>query len=82
MKKNYKLKNGEQLYKLPYIGNKNLYAAVMTACSMVKESGWFNKACRYAAEKYGVREADVRDYVLIASRRGRVISEDTKQRRK
>lgn len=72
--KKYKLANGDKIYKLPYINDKRLYAAVMTACSMVKESGWLNKACKYAADKYDVREADVRDYVLIASRRGRIIS--------
>lgn len=72
--KKYELANGDKIYKLPYIKDKRLYAAVMTACSMVKESGWFNKACKYAADKYDVREADVRDYVLIASRRGRIIS--------
>lgn len=72
--KKYKLTNGEEIYKLPYIKDKRLYAAVMTACSMVKTSGWFNKACKYAADKYEVRESDVRDYVLIASRRGRIIS--------
>ena len=72
--KKYRLANGDEIYKLPYIKDKRLYAAVMTACSMVKESGWLNKACKYAADKYDVREADVRDYVLIASRRGRIIA--------
>lgn len=80
MKRQYKLSNGDKLYKLPYIDNPKLYAAVMTACSMVKESGWFNKACKYAANKYGVREADVRDYVLITSRRGRVIAGNRKSK--
>lgn len=79
--KKYRLANGDEIYKLPYIKDKRLYAAVMTACSMVKESGWLNKACKYAADKYDVREADVRDYVLIASRRGRIISGNSGRKR-
>ena len=79
--KKYELANGDKIYKLPYIKDKRLYAAVMTACSMVKESGWLNKACKYAADKYDVREADVRDYVLIASRRGRIISGNSGRKR-
>ena len=79
--KKYRLANGDEIYKLPYIKDKRLYAAVMTACSMVKESGWLNKACKYAADKYDVRESDVRDYVLIASRRGRIISGNSGQKK-
>ena len=79
--KKYRLANGDEIYKLPYIKDKRLYAAVMTACSMVKESGWLNKACKYAADKYDVRESDVRDYVLIASRRGRIISGNSGRKR-
>lgn len=45
--------------KYPYIPNKKLYAAVMCACSYIRETGYFNKACEYAADKYGVDAEDV-----------------------
>ena len=41
-------------YKYPYIANKRMYAAVMGACSWIRESGYFNKAVSYYAEQYGV----------------------------
>lgn len=56
--------------KLPYIRNKRLYAAVMGACSYIRETGWFNKATQYYANKYGVGVDDVRKYVRIAQGNG------------
>lgn len=43
-------------YKYPYIADKKLYAAVMGACKWIRESGYFNKAVAYYADKYGVDE--------------------------
>lgn len=56
--------------KLPYIPDKRLYAAVMGACSYVRETGWFNKATQYYADKYDVNVDDVRKYVRIAQGNG------------
>lgn len=41
--------------KYPYIP-KEYYAAVMFACKMIRENGYFNKAIRTAANYYGVDE--------------------------
>lgn len=46
-------------YKYPYIADKKLYAAVMFACKMIREDGFFNKAVERAADYYGVNEKDV-----------------------
>ncbi len=56
--------------KLPYIPNKRLYAAVMGACSYIRETGYFNKATSYYADKYNVDVDDVRKYVRIAQSNG------------
>lgn len=56
--------------KLPYIPDKDLYAAVMGACSWIRESGYFNKATSYYADKYDVDVEEVRRYVRIAQGRG------------
>ena len=41
-------------YKYPYIPNKRMYAAVMGACKWIRQSGYFNKAVSYYADKYNV----------------------------
>lgn len=41
-------------YKYPYIADKRMYAAVMSACKYIRETGCFNMAVRYNAEKFGV----------------------------
>lgn len=41
-------------YKYPYISDKKMYAAVMGACSYIRDKGYFNKAVSYYANKYGV----------------------------
>lgn len=56
--------------KLPYIPDKRLYAAVMGACSYVRDTGWFNKAVSYYADKYNVAEDEVAKYVRIAQENG------------
>lgn len=67
--------------KLPYIPNKKLYAAVMGACSWIRESGYFNKATRYYADKYGVDVDDVRKYVRIAQGNGQKQANKYKKRK-
>ena len=64
--------------KLPYIPDKRLYAAVMGACSYIRETGWFNKATSYYADKYGVNVEDVRKYVRIAQGNGQKQGEKRK----
>lgn len=56
--------------KLPYISDKKLYAAVMGACSWIRETGYFNKATQYYADEYGVDVEEVRKYVRIAQGNG------------
>lgn len=60
--------------KLPYIPNKNLYAAVMGACSYIRETGYFNKAITYYADKYNVDANEVKKYVRIAQGNGQRIA--------
>ena len=45
--------------KYPYIPDKTLYAAVMYACKMIRETGWFNKAVEEASDYYDVPEEDI-----------------------
>ena len=40
--------------KYPYIADKNMYAAVMGACSWIREKGYFNKAVAYYSDRYRV----------------------------
>lgn len=56
--------------KLPYIPDKKMYAAVMGACSYVRDTGYFNKATKYYADKYDVDVDEVRKYVRIAQGNG------------
>ena len=46
-------------YKYPFIADKELYKAVMFACKMIREEGFFNKAVARAADYYNVDEEDV-----------------------
>lgn len=41
-------------YKYPYIADKKMYAAVMNACKYIRETGYFNKAVSYNAQRFGV----------------------------
>ena len=47
-----------------------MYAAVMGACSWIRESGYFNKATKYYADKYGVDVDELRKYVRTAQGNG------------
>ena len=50
-------------YKYPYIPNKRMYAAVMGACSYIRDKGYFNKAVRYYADKYNVDEDELAQHI-------------------
>lgn len=39
------------------------YAATMTACKMIRQSGWRNKAIKYAANKFNVDEETLEKHV-------------------
>lgn len=67
---------------LPYIPNKKLYAAVMGACSYVRDTGYFNKAVSYYADKYGVSESDLAKYVRMAQSDGQKKANKTKPARR
>lgn len=59
----------ESGYKYSWIP-KEYYPAVMFAAKLVRQSGWFNKACRTAANYYGVDEDKVREYLSKRSHEG------------
>ena len=68
--------------KLPFIPDKKLYAAVMGACAYVRDTGYFNKATEYYADKYGVEVEDVRKYVRMAQGAGQRAANKDKPKRK
>ena len=49
--------------KYPYIPNKRMFAAVMGACSYIRETGYFNKAVSYYADKYSVDEKELASHI-------------------
>ena len=59
----------ESDYKYSWIP-KEYYPAVMFAAKLVRQSGWFNKACRTAANYYDVDEDKVREYLSKRSHEG------------
>jgi hypothetical protein len=47
-------------YKYPYIkGGKQMVAAVLGACKMISDTGYFNKAVSYYSEKYDVDKEEL-----------------------
>ena len=48
--------------KYPYV-EKEYYPAVMFACKMIRENGYFNKAIKISASYYGVDEEKLKKYV-------------------
>lgn len=68
--------------KLPYISDKRLYAAVMGACSYIRETGYFNKAISYYAKKYDVSKDDIAKYVRIAQGNGQKAKNKVSPKRK
>ena len=64
-------------HKYPFIPDKRMYAAVMGACSYIRETGYFNKAVSYYADKYNVDEDDLAKHIRArqsAGQRGRTSS--------
>jgi len=49
-------------YKYPYVP-KDYYPAVMFACKMIRDNGYFNKAISTAADYYGVDELELERHV-------------------
>ena len=58
-------------YKYPYIPDKRMYAAVMGACSYIRETGWFNRAVRYYADQYDVDEEELARHIRARQAAGR-----------
>lgn len=68
--------------KYPYIADKTMYAAVMGACSYIRESGYFNKAVAYYANKYGVDKKELAQHIRArqaAGQKGKASSAKGKQ---
>lgn len=61
-------------YKYPFIADKKMYAAVMGACQMICDTGWFNKATGYYADKYGVDEEELKKHIRARQVAGKKIS--------
>lgn len=53
---------GVSEYKYPYIP-KQYYPAVMFACKMIRETGFFNKSINSAAKYYGVEAKELEKHV-------------------
>lgn len=51
------------MFKYPYVADKKLYAAMMFACKMIRENGYFNKAISKAADWYKVDESKLAQIV-------------------
>ncbi len=49
--------------KYPYIPDKKMFAAVMFACKLIRETGYFNKAVEKAADYYGVDEEELKRHI-------------------
>lgn len=66
------MKNKSDYPRVP----RKYYAAVMFAAKMVRENGYFNKACRVAANYYDVEEEKVRKYLherSVAGKKKKII---------
>ena len=57
--------------KYPYIANKRLYAAVMYACKLIRETGYRNKAIQTAANEYDFNFEDVEKEIIKRQVAGR-----------
>lgn len=49
--------------KYEYIPDKKMYAAVMGACAYIRNTGWFNKAVNYYADKYNVDADQLAEHI-------------------
>ena len=68
-------------YKYPYISDKNMYAAVMGACSYIRETGWFNKAVAYYAKKYHVDQDELAKHIRARQGAGQKANNDSNRRK-
>ena len=62
-------------YKYPYISDKRMFAAVMYACKLIRETGYFNKAVQEASEQYNVNEEEIKKHIRArqaAGQKGKV----------
>ena len=50
-------------YKYPFIADKHMYAAVMFACKLIRETGYFSKAVQTSANYYGVDEDELKKHI-------------------
>lgn len=49
--------------KMPYIADKTMFKAVMFACKIIREKGWFNKAVKTASNYYGVDAEELAKHI-------------------
>lgn len=68
-------------YKYPFIPDKRMYAAVMGACSYIRDTGYFNKAISYYAHKYGVNESELEKHVRARQGAGQKAANKSKPKR-
>ena len=54
----------------PYIGDKQMYAAVMYACQSLRKHHWFNVAVDHACAKYGVDREELEQHVKARAAAG------------
>jgi len=47
----------------PYIGDKQMYAAVMYACQSIRKRHWFNVAVDHACARYGVDREELEAHI-------------------
>lgn len=69
-------------YRYPYISDKKMYAAVMGACSYIRETGWFNKAVSYYANKFGVDSVELANHIRERQSAGQKAKNKDKPKRK
>lgn len=54
----------------PYIGDKQMYAAVVYACKSLRKHHWFNVAVDHACAKYGVDREELEAHVKARTAAG------------
>lgn len=54
----------------PYIGDKQMYAAVVYACKSIRKHHWFNVAVEHACAKYGVDRGELEAHVKARTAAG------------
>lgn len=69
-------------YKYPYINDKTMYKAVLFACSMLRDNGYFNKACEISANYYSVNLEELKNHVIARTTAGRKAQQKNAPKRK